>query len=345
MKNFITLILLFVSITSFSQCENDSINPWFENFQFEPTINCFDDVNSVFPVAHDLCDDSVEVIYYEQVMEGFCSNSYDIFRVYRAFDDNGNQVVESQIIHIVDEIAPQFTFLPQDTTVSCNEPFIFGEPVIQDGCGQSSLIYETIESDSTSECFYQSTRIWYATDECGNVNTATQTVTFQDNTPPIINGPIYVELENGELLDSVYVTSIDICSQTTITYTDTEVSGGNIIRNYTSTDNCGNSTMFEQIIHHHSEDDDDEDDDEDDDDDEDEGGNGRVAICHRTGNGSYHTIYVAQQAVQAHLAHGDYLGPCTEIMIDWQSILPNSDLEMRIIKGYDNKYKKFVKVK
>ena len=71
----------------------------------------------------------------------------------------------------------------------------------------------------------------------------------------------------------------------------------------------------------------------------------RVAICHGTGNGDYHTIYVSQNAVQAHLNHGDYLGPCTEIVVDWQSILPNSDLQMMIIKGKDNKFKKFVKTK
>ena len=90
-------------------------------------------------------------------------------------------------------------------------------------------------------------------------------------------------------------------------------------------------------------DDDDGDDDGDEDDDDDEDSN-KVAICHCTGNGDCHTIYVAPQAVPAHLAHGDYLGPCTEMIIDWQSILPNSDLQMRVIKGKDNKYKKFVKV-
>jgi hypothetical protein len=77
--------------------------------------------------------------------------------------------------------------------------------------------------------------------------------------------------------------------------------------------------------------------------DEDDDSN-KVAICHCTGNGDCHTIYVAPQAVPAHLAHGDYIGPCTEMIIDWQSILPNSDLQMRVIKGKDNKYKKFVKV-
>lgn len=339
MKNFITLILLFVSLISFSQCENDSINPWFENFQFEPTINCFDNLNDVFPVAYDLCDDSVEIAYIEEITLGFCPNSFDIFRIYRAFDDHGNQVVESQVIHVVDETAPEFTYIPQDTVVSCNDPFIFGVPVAQDDCGQTSLTYETILSDSVSDCFFQSTRVWFATDECGNVNVTSQTITFQDNTPPTITGQIYIELQSNQLSDSIYVIATDECSQVTITYTDTEVSGNNIIRDYIATDACGNSSSFEQIIHTNvvTPPGDDDDDDEDD--------NDRVAICHRTGNGSYHTIYVAPQAVPAHLAHGDYLGPCTEMIMDWQTILPNSDLEMRVIKGYDNKYKKFVKVK
>ena len=33
----------------------------------------------------------------------------------------------------------------------------------------------------------------------------------------------------------------------------------------------------------------------------------KVDVCHRTGNGSFHLITVAAQAVPAHRAHGDAL--------------------------------------
>ena len=38
----------------------------------------------------------------------------------------------------------------------------------------------------------------------------------------------------------------------------------------------------------------------------------RVALCHKTGNGTFHAITVAKSAVAAHLRHGDYAGSdCT----------------------------------
>jgi hypothetical protein len=40
------------------------------------------------------------------------------------------------------------------------------------------------------------------------------------------------------------------------------------------------------------------------------GGHVPVTICHKPGTPAEHTITVDQSAVAAHLAHGDYLGPC-----------------------------------
>ena len=364
MKNCITLILLFISLFSFSQCENDSINPYFVNFEHEVTISCDVDLSVAFPVAFDNCDDSVEIAWYEEITAGFCDNTYDLFRVYRAFDDNGNSKTEIQTIHVVDETPPLISPI-SDYTIECNDSINFDTPQITDNCNEFSVNFYDI-TETEDSCTTNYIRVWMATDFCGNTSQTSQTITLQDLTPPNITGEIYLEFPEGTNLDSIFVTVSDNCSTTTISYTDVDVSGNNVIRTYTATDYCGNTSTFEQIIHIDivippgDDDDDDDDEDDDDEDDEDDGeddedgededddddeDNDRVAICHRTGNGSYHTIYVAPQAVPAHLAHGDYLGPCTEIILDWQTVLPNSDLEMTIIKGYDNKYRKFVKVK
>ena len=42
------------------------------------------------------------------------------------------------------------------------------------------------------------------------------------------------------------------------------------------------------------------------------GGHTPVTICHKPGTPAEHTIVVDDDAVPAHLAHGDYLGPCQE---------------------------------
>lgn len=382
MKNVtLTLIAFFLSLISFSQCENDSINPYFVNFEPEITISCDVDLSVVFPVALDECDDSVEIAWYEEVTPGLFASNYDIMRLYRAYDDNGNQSVEMQFIHVVDETAPLFSSI-ENLTIDCTDSVVFTTPQVTDNCNEFTLTSFDIIEYGYNSCSTQYIRIWEATDIVGNSSMTTQTITSTDLTPPIITGQIYLELSDSVNIDSIFVTVTDNCSIPTISYSDVETSGNNIIRTYTATDYCGNISTFEQIIHIDVVVPPGDDDNEDDStnvaichglgngnwitiyvapqavdahlehgdylgpcQEDDEGNNNRVAICHRTGNGSYHTIYVAPQAVPAHLAHGDYLGPCTQMVIDWQSILPNSDLEMRVIKDYDNKYKKFVRVK
>lgn len=326
-------------MNAFSQCENDTINPWFVNFQYEPTISCTDDLSSVFPIAMDNCDAFVDIPYIEEIFDGDCPGNKTILRIYRAYDSSGNGAIETQIIHVVDETAPLFQPTPT-MVVDCGEMPVFDQPVVTDNCGLVTVTSEDIV-DSTDNCQIVYTRLWTAYDECGNTSNSFQTIVVTDMTLPVITGPIYLEVNEGDNIDTSFVTVTDNCSTFTVTYVDSEVSGNNLIRNYIAIDACGNESTFEQIIKINSIT---PPGDDDDDDDDDNNGN-RVAICHVEGNGSYHTIYVNQNAVQHHLDHGDYLGPCTQIIMDWNEILPNSDIQMRVIKDYDNKYRKFVKVK
>jgi hypothetical protein len=39
-----------------------------------------------------------------------------------------------------------------------------------------------------------------------------------------------------------------------------------------------------------------------------------VTICHKPGRPAQHTIVVDDDAVPAHLAHGDYIGPCGAVV-------------------------------
>ncbi len=332
MKKLFSLFFLFYCLSAFSQCENDVSNPWFENFNPEPTVNCGTDLSTLIPIVHDHCDTNVVIEYYEEFFTGTCVGTYDVFRVYRAFDDSGNGVVESQMIHVVDEIEPEFTNLTSDIITTCGD-LDFSTPIVSDNCSEVSLFWEEFVIDSISSCNYSKSKIWTAIDQCGNSNSISQTITVEDNMPPIIFGEIEIELSQNTNIDTIMVESSDNCSETNITYTDLEFSGNNILRTYTSTDQCGNSSTFEQVISFIEEEEEEEED-------------NLVAICHREGNGSYHTIWVAPQAVQAHLNHGDYLGPCQEtLIVDWRPLFPESNMQVKIVRSFDNKYIKLVRNK
>ena len=324
MRKLIFLLFTLVCFPAFSQCENDTINPWFDNFNPEPTVNCGTDLSTISPIAYDDCDTLVEVYSIDiYTTHGDCPGVYEIFRVYRGFDDSGNGVIETQIIHIVDESGPEFTNITSDIISTCGD-IEFSTPIVSDNCSDFNLTSEII-TDSISPCNYTKTKIWTAFDQCGNGNSISQTITVEDNLPPIITGQIEVDLLENSNLDTIMIVANDNCSEVDIIYTDLEVSGNNIIRTYTVTDQCGNVSTFVQIIKLIEE-------------------SQRVAICHREGNGSYHTIWVAPQAVQAHLNRVDYLGPCQEYLImDWRPIFPESNIQVKVIKTPDNKYKKIIK--
>lgn len=335
MKNKI-LALGLSALTFFvnaqSDCTTDVTNPYIVNFQPEITVSCDQDLSAIRPLIQDNCDDSVEVVTLEEIFQSENPNVYDVLRIYRAFDNAGNGLAETQIIHIVDETPPVFTLMPTRTIACWNNPE-FTQATAVDNCGWSFLTYQDFVNGSTP-CQTVYTRYWTAYDESGNTSNTSEIIIAVDTIPPTISGELYIEVNEGTSLDTLFADVSEPClSPVFFTYVDTEVSGNSYIRIYTATDGCSNTSTFEQIIHiNHNDDDDESDDDE----------TNRVAICHRLGNDSFITIYVAQPAVQAHLNHGDTLGPCDN-NVNWHN--ESLPMQMRLEQTRSGKIKKTVRQK
>lgn len=232
----------------------DTTNPYFENFPANVTINCHDELPEVvYPEAYDTCDESVDVLYEPTTVPGDCPNEWVIYRVFRAFDDCGNQVVETQVITVIDEIAPVFGDSVVEFSYECDEVVPSNQPVATDNCSE---LIEYAYSDTNSwvdGCYSGFTRVWTATDECGNVAYLYQYYSIEDTTAPVITGAYELTLPCDDY-SGIYVTATDNCNEFEIEIVAEEnVSGacaGTIIRHYVATDVCGNaSSEFIQIIH------------------------------------------------------------------------------------------------
>lgn len=159
-------------------------------------------------------------------------------------------------ITVEDNTSPVIT-CPTDTTIECSEstdPANTGTASATDNCDDGPVVGY---SDSVSgSCPTIITRMWTATDESGNSDSCDQIITVQDTTPPVISCPADVVLEcpaDTSVAANGSATAADNCDDwPVITYEDEVIPGvGNnetIIRLWTATDACGNSSSCEQII-------------------------------------------------------------------------------------------------
>jgi streptogramin lyase len=233
---------------------DDTTAPEFVEFPADETISCEDAIPAVqMPIAIDNCADSVSIEYADEIIEGACPQSYTIVRTFRANDGCGNETVQSQYITVIDETAPVFAEQAGSFTYECNTEIPVVTPVASDNCGAVTLEYINSDIQGTScESFF--TRIWTATDECGNASEFTQYITIVDTTAPTVNSfVVEIEMPCDEVSNAVLITAEDNCSEVNITFTDEHVSGGcagKIIRTYSVSDVCGNvnSGLIQQII-------------------------------------------------------------------------------------------------
>ncbi|MBK12653.1 MAG: hypothetical protein CL849_03900 [Crocinitomicaceae bacterium] len=237
--------------------------------------------------ATDNCDAAPEVVVTHidgPILEG-CAGSYSFTRTFTATatDHCGNtdSISCDQLITVSDETAPSAPVIdgPADAEVLLDadcatdaSPSVTGEAAATatDNCDASPSIAITYEDsaptyacvgDDTAEGSYTFLRTWTATatDDCGNVGTASthvQTITVSDEIAPDFAGSANTFEIACDLYDEAVpydVMAVDNCDSdvSIVILSNSEVSGscaGALLRTYEATDDCGNSVQFEQAI-------------------------------------------------------------------------------------------------
>ena len=185
-----------------------------------------------------------------------CANSYVVSRTFTASDACGNMTSRTQTITIQDTTEPEFLSVPDDYSAECSADHPLEDATASDNCGSVNV---TVDADTTlGECAgaYVVVRTFTATDACGNSKMASQTVTIVDTTAPVFDAyesTMAVECTDGDGDDVNYLplTASDNCGEVNYSVTSTCMSGGcswTIMRIWTATDDCGNSTTAEQYL-------------------------------------------------------------------------------------------------
>ncbi|HJW29276.1 MAG TPA: T9SS type A sorting domain-containing protein, partial [Saprospiraceae bacterium] len=134
--------------------------------------------NSVTVV--DLCDQYIIPVFTVAVSyaDNCEQDGYFERRVYTwvATDACGNSTILTFTVDIMDDIAPEFSNVPDDVTVICSDLPPVQTPTVTDDAQPVQLDYEQYIGNGSNNGEYRVIRTWTATDACGNVASAQQNI-------------------------------------------------------------------------------------------------------------------------------------------------------------------------
>jgi hypothetical protein len=216
--------------------------------------------NTGSATATDVCDLTPTITFADATIAGSCPQERTINRTWSATDDCGNTSTCLQIISVQDNTPPVIT-CPDDITVMCADgtlPTITGFATASDACDPApEVTFDDVTAAGQGQNQFNVNRTWTATDACGNSSTCLQIIIVFDETPPVITCPdnITISCTAGTLPPGTgTATATDNCDDTpTIVFVDVQTDGpcpqeGSIVRTWTATDDCGNSSTCVQTI-------------------------------------------------------------------------------------------------
>ncbi|MBA6152592.1 HYR-like domain-containing protein [Gelidibacter maritimus] len=223
----------------------------------ETTIDCSVTPEFSQAVASDACGSDVTLTFNDVTTPGTCEGEYSITRTWTATDTCGNASTASQTINVKDITAPVFAELPAETTVDCSVTPEFAQATATDACStEVTLTFEDVSTPGTCEGDYSITRTWTATDACGNVSNASQTIHVKDITAPnLVNeyeSEISITCDNIPPVPELVFE--DACSDDIqVNFNETSTASEDslqyvITRTWTVSDLCNNEAVYTQTI-------------------------------------------------------------------------------------------------
>jgi hypothetical protein len=163
------------------------------------TVECDSVPPPAVPTATDNCDTSVTITYSQPRAVGYCPDSYTLTRRWTATDNCNNSTTGTQVITVRDTTPPVLSGVPASVTVECDSVPPPAVPTAVDNCDSSvDIAYSQTRTDGDCPYNYTLTRIWTATDNCGNLTVQAQVVTVQDTTAPTLTCSFEPVLDDEE---------------------------------------------------------------------------------------------------------------------------------------------------
>ncbi|MCB9318022.1 MAG: VWA domain-containing protein [Lewinellaceae bacterium] len=148
-------------------------------------------------VAMDNCG-MPNLVHHNELIAGSCPQEYMIRRIWTATDACSHVAMDTQLIQVVDTVAPMLVTPPIDTTIECNEMTMsllqsfldrHGNATATDECGgMVSWRYRYMvvpdACDPSGSNTFPVTFIYM--DECGNEDSVMSMITIVDTRPPTI---------------------------------------------------------------------------------------------------------------------------------------------------------------
>ncbi|MFV8343371.1 T9SS type A sorting domain-containing protein [Flavobacterium sp. XS2P39] len=233
----------------------DEIPPVISALPGPTTVECPGTPSFATPTATDNCE-LKSLTFADVTTPGGCPQEYSVTRTWTATDACGNIATASQTIGVTDNTAPVLSSLPAPSTIVCPATPSFATPTATDACDASiTPTFADVTTPGTCPQEYSVTRTWTATDDCGNSSTASQTISVEDNTAPVLSAlpaPSAIECPATPVFTTP--TATDACDASVIpTFADVTTPGScpqeySVTRTWTATDDCGNSSTASQTI-------------------------------------------------------------------------------------------------